>query len=240
MSDHSPLLIFDSGVGGFSILRELSHYAVPLLYFADQANFPYGDKSEAWLQHRFVELAALFSHYNPRGIVLACNTGTVAAISVLRQQLSCPIFGVEPVTKMLKHHSTPVVWGTAVTTRSRSATRLRATHGTHIRYHTPTGLAQAIEAGDQPAITRILAHLAATSPAPDAIGLSCTHYPLVQDQIKHFFPNTTLYDPSQPVARHVARSLGLSLRPSTSTPLPITYYSTASVLRLKKQAKAYL
>lgn len=232
-----PLIVFDSGIGGFSILKELLPYQVPLLYYADQANFPYGEKSHTWLKERYTQLCSLFTTYQPRGVVVACNTGTVSGITLFRKLLSCPVFGVEPVTKMLSSHKHPVVWGTKVTTTSPQAQALRLAHGQHISYYTPVGLAAAIEAGDLQAINSILKELAQTHSSVDAIGLSCTHYPLITPIIQSYFPQAVLYDPSRSVATHVANTLKLKNSPR---PLPhITYQSSLSVLRLKKQAKAY-
>ncbi|MBP9702387.1 aspartate/glutamate racemase family protein [Candidatus Woesebacteria bacterium] len=234
----SPLIVFDSGIGGFSILKELLQYDVPILYYADQAHFPYGDKSIDYLNNRFVELAKLFKSMQPLALVVACNSGTVTALPYLRSQLSVPVFGVEPVTKMLKDHINPVVWGTKVTTSSDVAKELRLTHGEHIRYYTPVGLASAIEHDETNKIKSILDSAKEELNQIDAIGLSCTHYPLIKDMIQAYFPSVTIYDPSSAVAAHVARSLKLSARAATKPSL-VEYNSSASVLRLQELSKRF-
>ncbi len=233
---HPPLIVFDSGIGGFSILHELTQFDTPLYYYADQANFPYGTKTETWLRYRFAALAEHFAGLNPLGLVVACNTGTVAGIKVFRQKLTCPVFGVEPVTKMLKNHANPVVWGTQVTTTSATAKALQTAHGSHITYYTPEGLATAIEQHDLGGIKTALAQAARALPSVDALGLSCTHYPLIKPLIQAYFPQAQLYDPSPAVAVHVAKSLQLT---RAVTPPPITYQSSLSVLRLKRQARQH-
>lgn len=236
---NAPLIIFDSGIGGFSILKELLKFEIPLYYFADQANFPYGDKSLEFLQNRFIELSEIFASLSGSGLVVACNTGTVTALPYLRGELSIPVFGVEPVTKMLKEHQNPVVWGTTVTTNSDVAINLKNTHGTHIRYYTPVGLASAIEANDLSRVSSILNSAKNELGDVDAIGLSCTHYPLVKNLIQEIFTGVTIYDPSSAVARHVARTLKLSQKKDQSIKSTVNYHSTTSVLRLQQLADIY-
>lgn len=248
----SPLIVFDSGIGGLSILKEFLKIDVPLLYYADSLNFPYGDKSEVWLKHRLGELAKIFGTYQPLGVVLACNTGTVSSIDLVRANLSCPVFGVEPVVKMLSHHPHSVVWATKVTVNSNTAKLLRATHGNSVCYYNPVGLAAAIESGNQSLVEKILTQVKLELGEIDAIGLSCTHYPLIKAEIEKVFPGVILYDPSEAVAAYVIKSLNLINLPanlpaqagvghqSTLINHNITFVSTKGVLRLKRIAKGYL
>lgn len=237
MSDQ-PLIVFDSGIGGFSILKYLQEYNVPLIYYADQANFPYGDKSESWVNRRLGELAQVFANYNPRGVVVACNTGTVAGIELMRSKLTCPVFGVEPVVKMLASHQNPVIWGTKITISSAKAASLKKTHGNHVLYYTPIGLAAAIEYDDENEVNKVLTIAKTHLNEPDAIGLSCTHYPLVISQITQLFQKAKIYDPSVAVVSHIQKTLNLSTKNGYKA--DITYLSSGDVLRLKKMATKYL
>lgn len=237
MSDQ-PIIVFDSGIGGLSILKYLQEYDVSLLYYADQANFPYGDKSESWVNQRLGELAQVFANYNPRAVVVACNTGTVAGIEFMRSKLTCPVFGVEPVVKMLANHQNPVVWGTKITISSAKAATLKKAHGNHVRFYTPVGLAAAIEYDDDNKLNKVLAITKTHLNEPDAIGLSCTHYPLVINQIIKLFPGAKIYDPSTAVVSHIQKTLNLSFKKGYKA--DITYLSSGDVLRLKKMATKYL
>lgn len=230
----SPIIVFDSGIGGFSILRHLSKYKGSYLYYADQANFPYGNLQLDKLTSVLTARAKDFLDYNPKAVVVACNTGTVTGISLMRKLLPCPVFGVEPVTKQMTQFHQPVVWGTKVTSHSARAKELVNRDGKHIRYYTPTNLAQAIETDNKLEQNQSLQQSCLDLQGVDAIGLSCTHYPLILEKIKTTFPDVTVYDPSLAVARHVARSLDLKEGKSS-----ISYYSTLSVLRLKSQAAKY-
>lgn len=229
-----PLLIFDSGIGGFSILKEILHYEIPVHYFADQANFPYGTKSTQFITERLRELTTIWLKQHYSAIVLACNTGTVTAIKHLRMLTDLPIFGVEPVINMLSHHIHPVIWGTK---RTIALTK-KTPHLDHIRFYTPSDLASAIESHDLAKINSILQIAKKALPDVDAIGLSCTHYPLIKDQIAAYFPQASIYDPSFAVAKHIAQSL--SLEPQKShTHSPIQFYSTLDVVRLQQAANSY-
>ena len=231
------LIIFDSGIGGFSILRHLLNLPVPITYFADQLHFPYGDKSVTWLKSRLTTLARCFARSSPPAVVIACNTGTVSAIDRVRSLLSCPVIGVEPVTKPISLYPDPVIWGTTTTISSARASELKDTHGDHIRYYTPTSLASAIEHDDLPQIHQILSRAHTDLADPSAIGLSCTHYPLIAPLIQEYFPTSVIVDPSPAVASQVKKSL-----PTTNYHIPatITFLSTQSSVRLKQQSEHYL
>lgn len=236
---HNPLIIFDSGIGGFSILKKLLHYNVPILYYADQLHFPYGNKTEEWIKTRLTELSLVFRDYAPRGLLLACNTATVTALSTLRSEMSCPVFGVEPVTNMLKSHKHPVIWATSTTTKSSKAGNLKKSHGEHIRYYTPIALASAIETGDTKQIRTILKKAKLDLGQLDAIGLSCTHYPLATKLIKKEFAGVKIYDPSHAVSLHIATTLNLTPRKPEDLPAPLQFESSDDVLRLVELAKSH-
>lgn len=233
-----PLLIFDSGIGGFSILRALRHSPIPLVYLADQRYFPYGDKDPAWVsQHLASYLPHLIARYHPRAILLACNTGTVTAITTLRRDLAIPIFGVEPVVKMLAPYPRGVIWGTPVTIRSPQLTHLLKTHGSHLRLYAPPHLASAIEDNNNALISEIIDQAKSELGDLDAIGLSCTHYPLILSRLQEAFSHATILEPSLAVAQHVYRTLALT--PISSSIAPLTLVSSRDVLRLVRQAQDY-
>lgn len=235
-----PLIIFDSGIGGLSILRHLLDLPLPIIYFADQHYFPYGDKSSVWVETRLLELSHQFQAENPAAVVVACNTGTTTAISKMRQILTCPVIGVEPVIKPISAYHNCVIWGTSVTLNSPRALELRQLHGDHIRFYTPHALASAIENQDSELVSKILYQAKIDLGNPDAIGLSCTHYPHITNQIKKMFPDSIILDPSLAVAKQVKKTLNLPQLKIVNCKLKITYNTTGNLLKLKRLAKKYL
>lgn len=208
-----PVIVFDSGIGGMSIYRPLK-LALPqanLIYLADSNNFPYGNKSSAWLTARFVELGKQFASLNPRLIVLACNTATTNIIQGLRSQLSCPIVGVEPVIKPLAEFDSALALMTSTSAKSRATLDLMAKYGTHVRLHTPQGLAVAIEYNDYDQVKNSIHEIKnlVQKYHIKVVGLSCTHYPLILSEFQKAMPGVKFIDPSSAVVKEVLRVLRL-------------------------------
>ncbi len=208
------ILVFDSGIGGLSIYRPLMHRLPQdqILYFADSSNFPYGNKTASWLRSRFTVLASEFAHLNLAALVVACNSATVNAIDIFRSKLMCPIIGVEPVIKPLSGYSQAVALMTAVSASSIQTKNLLIKYGEHVKVYTPTGLAEAIEYNDYTQVKKILTKLARYIRINQikAVGLSCTHYPLILPELKRRFPGIEFVDPSLAVVRQVERVLRLT------------------------------
>jgi len=106
-----PIGVFDSGIGGLSIVQSIIE-TLPcedIIYFADQKNIPYGEKSEEFLQNRSTEIVNFLLSKNCKLIVVACNTATTMAIKILRERFSCPIVGVEPAIKPALEKTTGLI-----------------------------------------------------------------------------------------------------------------------------------
>lgn len=206
-----PIIVFDSGVGGLSIYRPLKA-ALPdalIVYMTDSNNFPYGSKSADWLSHRFTELAKEFTALNPKLLVLACNSATTNIITQLRDQLDCPVVGVEPVIKPLAQYQSPLAMMTESSANSSATKSLLEKYGQHIHVYVPHGLAAAIEYNDYDQVKNSIHELKefVQSHNTDAVGLSCTHYPLILPQLQKELPNIIFIDPSDAVVREAARVL---------------------------------
>lgn len=206
-----PIVVFDSGLGGFSLYRPL-RVALPhenIIYIADSAHFPYGDKSLAWLQKRFTELALDFNHLNPKLLVLACNTATTSIIADLRQALHCPVVGVEPVIKPLCRYKKALVLMTQGSANSQTTAALLRKFGTHVQIHVPHGLASAIEYNNYEQVKKNIHEIKQIVQEQniEAIGLSCTHYPLILKEFQAELPGVTFIDPSIAVVEEVIRVL---------------------------------
>lgn len=213
MPSLSPIIVFDSGIGGLSIYRPLS-IALPnenIIYISDPANFPYGDKSQEWLSARFMELGKRFVTLNPRLVVLACNTATTSIIQELRTLLPCPIVGVEPVIKPLSEYKSALALMTSTSASSRTTKDLLAKYGTHVQVYTPVGLPTAIEYNNYEQVKNSIHEIKEIVQKNhiQAIGLSCTHYPLILPELQKAMPEVTFIDPSSAVVREVLRVLEL-------------------------------
>lgn len=191
-----PILVFDSGVGGLSIVQALRERipSLPLVYACDNAAFPYGEKSADWLKKRVLKvITGLIEGIQPCLIVLACNTASTLTLPELRQNLNLPVVGVVPAIKPA-----------ACMTRSGHI-GLLATCGTVSRSYTQelidnfaadcqvikvgsnnlVELAELYLAGGQVAdqdLLKILQPLLA-EPRLDTVILGCTHFPLLQAQL---------------------------------------------------------
>jgi glutamate racemase len=200
MIPDAPLLFFDSGVGGLSVLgptRELLPTA-PIVYAADSAGFPYGTKSEAEIASRVPALLGrLVERFRPRLVVIACNTACTIALDHVRSALDLPVVGtvpaIKPAAEMTKSGVIGVL-GTVATVRQPYVDRLVeefAAGRTVLRHGTAelVELAEAKLAGDSldpRAFERVLAGLLDQPRGDeiDVIVLSSTHFPLVEDELR--------------------------------------------------------
>jgi glutamate racemase len=199
MADDRPILLFDSGVGGLSVLgpvRALLPRA-PIVYAADSAGFPYGTKTELEIAARVPALLGrLVERYRPRLIVIACNTASTIALPAVRAALDLPIVGTVPAVKPAALASkTRVigVLGTEATVRQRYVDNLSAEFAADciVLRHGSARLVEAAEAklrGElvDPALYRD--ELAALLAQPggdrlDTVALACTHFPLVEAEL---------------------------------------------------------
>jgi glutamate racemase len=220
--------IFDSGVGGLSVLRAL-HARLPeaeLIYVADSAHAPYGERSDAEIHTRCAALTKHLVDQGARLLVVACNTATAVSIGELRRAFApLPIVGVEPGLKPAlgaTHNGRIGVMATAATLRSDKFRDLLAAHdaGTRVHVQACHGLAAAIEAGDlaSPALRRIVEqHCAPLRVAGvDTVALGCTHYVFARELIQQALgPQVQIIDTADAVARQAARvCAGLEIGPN--------------------------
>ena len=211
--------VFDSGVGGLSILDEALHQLPQhdYIYLADSANAPYGEKSSDWITARSLALCKHLANQGCDAIVVACNTATAQAIKQIRTELSIPIIGVEPGIKpaaMQSQNGIVGVLATEATLKSDKFNALLATLPDHCRFikQAGAGLVPLIEAGkaDSPETLDLLAnHLEPILDAgSDTLVLGCTHYPFLRKSIRMLLGDSiTLIDTSDAVVRQLKRVL---------------------------------
>lgn len=221
MDPSAPILFFDSGVGGLSIVTPV-RALVPtaaFVYVADSAGFPYGTKSEAEIASRVPALLGrLVERCRPRLVVIACNTASTIALSVVRAALNMPVVGTVPAIKPANAMSkTRVigVLGTEATVRQPYVDRLAAEFAgdcTIIRHGSAAlvGLAERKLRGDAIPVDDVAAASAGLyaqvdGDRIDTVVLACTHFPLLIDELQAASPRPIAFvDGSDGIARRIA------------------------------------
>jgi glutamate racemase len=216
----SPIGVFDSGVGGLSVLQEV-RTRLPwedLLYIADSKHVPYGNKSPEYILQRCRQLTDFLLGQGAKAIVIACNTATVGAVAALRaERPGIPIIGMEPAVKPAVAASNCGrigVLATVGTLQSAQFAALLDKFAGSVRVITQPapGLVECVEAGDldSPETTSLAAQFVAPLVAAhvDVIVLGCTHYPFLRPLIQRLAgPEITLIDTGNAVARQVESRL---------------------------------
>ena len=223
-----PIGVFDSGVGGLSVLREIRRElpAEDLLYVADSAYAPYGEKPAALIQARAAAIVRWLEGRRSKLIVVACNTATGVAVDALRAGTSTPIVAIEPAIKPAALETASGVIGvlaTAQTLASERFERLVSTYGAHVEVleQACPGLVEQVEKGELSSVaTRTLVERYVrplVERGADTLVLGCTHYPFVREAIQDAAgPAVRLIDPAVAVAREARRRLA-ALSGLTST-----------------------
>jgi glutamate racemase len=217
-SEH-PIGLFDSGVGGLTILRAVAA-ALPrenLLYVADTAHLPYGQKSPDEIRRRARAITRFLVARQVKAIVVACNTATAMAIDALRGEFDLPFVGVEPAVKPAFSATRSGVVGVLATPATLESERFAALvgrfgGGVRVATQACAGLAEHIERGNlDSAQTETLLRgfveplLAAGA---DTIVLGCTHYPLVLESVRRIAgPRVAVIENGSAVARELSRQL---------------------------------
>jgi len=226
MAAAAPIGIFDSGIGGLSVLRHIRS-ALPheqLLYFADSGYAPYGDKDEAQIVERSLAVAAFLVEAGVKALVVACNTATAAAILAIRQRWpQLIVVGIEPGLKPAAAHSQSGVVGVLATRSTLASARFIAlreqiagSSGTRFLAQACVGLVDQIEKGELHSahtaqlVDRYVAPL--IEQGADTLVLGCTHYPfvrgLIESSARHAgLATPCIIDTGEAVTRQLVRLL---------------------------------
>jgi glutamate racemase len=210
--------LFDSGLGGLSVLRALRQHlpGAQLLYVADSGHAPYGERDDAFIGQRAIHITEFLLTQQAQAIVVACNTATAAAVHTLREHLpNLPIIGVEPGVKpavALSVNKKVGVLATPSTLASSKFKRLIATHGqgAHIVLQPCPGLAKEIESGllDTPRLRALVETFSEPlrQAGVDTVVLGCTHYPFVAALFQQALgAEVRIIDTAEAVARQTER-----------------------------------
>jgi glutamate racemase len=249
---HAPVGIFDSGLGGLSVLKHvrqlLPHES--LLYVADSAYAPYGGRPEADVVARTLALSDFLVTQRVKAIAVACNTATAAAIAAVRKRYpQLPVVGVEPGLKPAALRSASRIVGVLATERTLASERFRALEAlvaadTGVRFLAQPcpGLADQVEKGELHSaataalVRRYVAPLIANG--ADTLVLGCTHYPFLTPAIELAAqaagaPDAAIIDTGDAVARQLRRRLEENGMLQTSGRPDVLGYTTGSMTALR-------
>ncbi|MCC7366507.1 MAG: glutamate racemase [Dehalococcoidia bacterium] len=219
--DSRPVGVFDSGVGGLSVLRHFQRLAPNerVIYFADTAYFPYGPRPPAEVRKRAFAIVDRLIRSDVKMVIVACNTASASAIADLRQVFPVPFVGMVPGVKPAVQSSASGCVAILATSGTLDgdlyqrvvdefgrSTRVISCHG--------DGLADLVEhgkAGTPEARAAVRASLtSAIEAGADTVVLGCTHYPFLEADILGEFPGVRLVDTSEAVARRAVQVLAES------------------------------
>jgi len=242
-----PIGVFDSGIGGTSIFKEV-HALLPhenIVYLADSKNAPYGHKTKEEIIQLCIKNTELLLELNCKLIVVACNTATTNAIDYLRTRYKTPFIGIEPAIKPAALNSKSKAIGILATKGTLSSELFYKTSGLFAKdieviEVIGTGLVEAIEAGLESAEStkQLLQKLIQPMLAKniDYLVLGCSHYPYLIPILKELLPkNIVIIDSGEAVARQTKWILNsLELLNKEQKKASINFYTNGSKVILKK------
>ena len=207
--------MFDSGCGGLSVLREAAKLLPQekFIYYADNANCPYGEKSPDFILERGRRISEYLISRGAQIIVVACNTATAAAISSLRNEYPVKFIGMEPAVKPAALSSRTGVIGVLATAGTLKGSKYLTTKGMYednvkIVEHVGQGFVELVENGilngpeAENTVRKSLQPL--LDAGADRVVLGCTHYPFLMGTIRKIAgPDVLIIDPAPAVARHL-------------------------------------
>ncbi|HWT53504.1 MAG TPA: glutamate racemase [Rhodocyclaceae bacterium] len=238
MANSAPIGVFDSGLGGLSVVRAITALmpAESLLYVADTAHCPYGQKDVEYLRDRALRISRYLQEERVKAIVVACNTATVATIATLRERFSLPIIGIEPAIRPAAANTKSGVIGVLATAATLGSAHMAALIERHTEYHEVVasacpGWVEAVEAGDLDSpLTRELVESSVRpllDAGADTLVLGCTHFPFLRPLIEAVSgPDIRVLETGMPVALQLQRQLLSRQIVATGKPAPHRFFST--------------
>ena len=244
MNNDKPIGIFDSGIGGTSIWKEI-HQLLPgeeTIYLADSKNAPYGQKSKEEIVALSIKNTKLLLEMNCKLIVVACNTATTNAIEELRSNYPVPFIGIEPAIKPAALYSKTQTIGILATKGTLSsalfASAIQKYSNTKIIEQVGHGLVQLIEAGkiNSPEMHALLLSYIQPMIAEniDYLVLGCSHYPYLIPQIRKMLPDhIKIIDSGEAVAKQTKKLLADNIGFNSTKSRKAIFYSNTEATVLK-------
>ncbi|WEV69748.1 glutamate racemase [Bifidobacterium sp. ESL0775] len=225
MASNAPIGVFDSGLGGISVVREITRQMPNerIIYFGDSANAPYGTKTPEEVRKLSFDIVERFIKIGVKAIVIACNTATSAAVNDLRATYDLPIISMEPALKVAcdRGHGKPqrvIVAATPLTLREKKFTALmNRFSATNTIYRQPCpDLVEIVEHDqleDHDLVMRTLHRYfdGYDLGSIDSVVLGCTHFVFYRDYFRELLPDSTaIIDGNEGTARHLHDLLAAS------------------------------
>ncbi len=246
MADPRPIGLFDSGVGGLSVLRELRRLLPheTFLYYADEAHLPYGPRERDEIRGFAAHIAQFLLDRGCKLLVIPCNSASAAALHWLRGQYpNVPIVGMEPAIKPAAEATRTGVIGVIATRATRQGELFasvvdRFAANVRVEAQVCPDLVLLVEEGapDTPAARAILANYLEPLRAAhiDQLVLGCTHFPFLSEQIRDYLGDgVTIVDPGPAVARQTARILTERNLAAESGAGAVTYFTSGDPEHLR-------
>jgi len=243
-----PIGVFDSGVGGLSVWKELIRLLPEesIIYYADSANCPYGNKTQEEIIQLSKRIVDFFLTQNVKLVVVACNTATAAAIDYLRQNYDISFVGMEPAVKQAALQTKNGVVGVLATEgtfngRLFNETTEKWASNINVEVQVGKGFVELVEQANldsdetERVVKKVLQPL--LDKGIDQLVLACTHYPFLYDKIKKVSKNRSLeiIDSAPAVARQTSNILNKSnLLREEKTPVKYQFYSSGDLETMKK------
>ncbi len=213
--DSCPIGVFDSGIGGLSVLKEI-HNLLPqenLIYVGDSAHAPYGDRSAKYVRERSQAISDFLLDQGVKAIVVACNTATAEAATQLRETMDVPVIGLEPAIKPAAQLSKNGIIGVLATQRTINSERLlglteRYAKDKKVLAQACPGLVEQVEACElnHPETKKLLKKYIEPllEQGTDALILGCTHYPFLLPAIRKIVSgDIEILETGKPVAEQL-------------------------------------
>ena len=215
MKKNESIGIFDSGIGGVTVLKEILKLLPNenYIYYSDSKNNPYGDKSDEQIDELCENIVKQFIKENCKAIVIACNTASAKSAQYLRDKYrDISFIAIEPAYKMVHdyaYNEPTLVMATKGTIESEKFNLLYHTYDNHKTILLPcVGLADIIEEGNEEKIKKYLEeHLESYRGKIKNVVLGCTHYPLIQEEIQEVLEQVTFFNGAPYLAKHLKEVL---------------------------------
>lgn len=219
VGDECPIGVFDSGLGGLSVLKEI-HQLLPhenLIYVGDSVHAPYGDKSSNYVRERSQKITDFLLNQGAKAIVIACNTATAESADLLRANIDVPVIGLEPAIKPATQLSKNGVIAVLATQRTINSERLlglteRYAQDKKVLAQACPGLVEQVEAyqlSSDKTVSLLERYIhPLLDQGVDALILGCTHYPFLLPAIRNIVGNDIeILETGKPVALQLQRIL---------------------------------